>query len=216
MSDSQPIEPRDVSNSSTLVALACWLSQLEGVLVELIYARRIWSFSHSQLIRVVSVVITLLALARGLSASTHTLEVCTVLWIYFVAPAPCSRNEITQLFGFGTHYGDPFSDAVQRILSVELSIWTAGGILPDALIFICTVYMILRPNTKLEPPTSAPLILAQIGAFLLLCASLDILLAFYSAPSAERYFIPYTIGLVLTLNSSRPSLQGALPYAKGV
>ncbi|KAJ7905074.1 hypothetical protein B0H13DRAFT_2509355 [Mycena leptocephala] len=165
-----PMMPENVFKSSTIIALACWSTQLVAVLVQLFYVWRIWSHSPNKFFCAIPLVITFLALARGLNAITHALEI----------------------LGFGRHSSDYFSDTIQRLLRTEIPIWSAGGLLPDTLILISMVYIMLQSESDLSlgSKAMAPIFtMAQIAAFPLICAYLDFVLVIYF-PSTNYHFVP--------------------------
>ncbi|KAJ7176588.1 hypothetical protein C8R46DRAFT_1076728 [Mycena filopes] len=185
------IKPWDVVDSANTIAFASWLTQLISVLVQLFFASRIWILSSNQIIRTIAVVISFLALDRGFSASAHILE----------------------FLGFEIYYSDALSPAAQALSYLEvLPIWSAGGLLPDSLIFFSMVYITTGKPSKssAKPPTSL-LTLAQIGAFPLICTYLDVVLVIYY-PAENYHFVPayilgkmYSNSLVSILTSrSRP------------
>ncbi|KAJ7103743.1 hypothetical protein C8R44DRAFT_808028 [Mycena epipterygia] len=192
--------PFQVANASaTMIAFACWLTQLIAVLVQTFYAWRVWSLAKSKFVCTVAVVITLLALARGLNTIFNALE----------------------LLGFGIYYREAFSNGIQNGLGLHTAfpIWSVGGLLPDTLILICMGYILSQseanPSSGSKP--AAPIItIAQVGVFPIICACIDVILVTYAPPNYHfiaTYILGkmYTNSLVAFLNLRRSRSRTVLP-----
>ncbi|KAF7369003.1 hypothetical protein MVEN_00227000 [Mycena venus] len=179
------INSRDVLHSSVIIALACLLTQLIATVVQMFYAWRINSLATTKFMAAIAAFITFWALTRCLSAFTRVLEI----------------------LGFGSHYNDPASFLIEQIFQPEVPIWSAGGLVPDTLIVICMMFL-PDANSSFENKAVSPMaIMAQIGAFSVICAFIDVLLVVY-LPSTNYHFIPayilgkmYSNSLVSILNS---------------
>ncbi|KAJ6551515.1 hypothetical protein B0H19DRAFT_1158007 [Mycena capillaripes] len=179
-----------------MMAFACWLTQLIGTVVQIFYAWRTWSLAVNKFLSAGAVIITLLALSRGLSAITRALEI----------------------LGFGSHYNDPSSILIQQALHTEFSIWSSGGLLPDTLIAICMVYFMFQPepHPSFQNKSVTPIVaMAQIGAFPVICAFLDLVLVIYF-PSTNYHFVPaHILGKLFVLHlGSHPSTHTRLQVHK--
>ncbi|KAJ6567746.1 hypothetical protein DFH09DRAFT_1156056 [Mycena vulgaris] len=107
-----------IYGSATMVMFARWITRLSefglpSVVVQLFYGWRLWTLTTHKFIRAMASFIAVLALIRGLSAMTNTLE----------------------LLGFQSHCIYRFSDGIQEM------IWSTGGLLPDALIMPSMAYL---------------------------------------------------------------------------
>jgi len=188
-----------VNGSATMIAFACWLTQLIAVLIQTFYAWRVWSLAKSKFVCAVAVVITLLALARGLSTIFNALE----------------------LLGFVVYYRETFSNGIQHGLGLHTAfrIWSAGGLLPDTLIVICMGYVLCHAEANPNPGSkrTAPIItIAQVGVFPIICAFIDVVLVVYAPPN--YHFVPayilgkmYTNSLLAFLNLRRSRSRTVLP-----